>query len=506
MTREQIMQRQQEIVNVAKTENRDLSPEEQTEFENLQRELEQFVSNGEAQPASGQRSATETGTGAQTSGTTPEQVAQRAIEVERQRTAEITNLCRGFDISPDKYISEGKSIEAVRTAVLEHLQRTSAPINMRVTADEGDKFRERASDALMMRSGAQVNKPADGAMQMRGMSLRDLAVECLTREGQDTVSLLRMDPTEMYNNLCRQFYNPTAAFPAILDNTIKKSIVQLYEQVPTTFQTWTTKGSLKDFKATADHEYVIGGSGDFLKVPDTGELKSDTPKTQLLPSRKLDTYGRQFSMTRQTFINDDIGFLTEIPGLYATRAKKTIDKQVYSLMFNNGKTFDGVPLFHAEHKNLITKGGKPTQQTIQAIILQMQKQVDQFGEAIYVTPQHIIVPIGYEFDLAVILHSAQVTGSNNNDVNPLFNYPINIVQTPVLNALAGTNAAPWFMVANPLSAKSIQVDYLNGQETPTVRRMEAPGVLGFTWDIYLDWGIAVRDFRGIAKNPGAVIG
>jgi hypothetical protein len=35
--------------------------------------------------------------------------------------------------------------------------------------------------------------------------------------------------------------------------------------------------------------------------------------------------------------------------------------------------------------------------------------------------------------------------------------------------------------------------------------METPGVLGFQWDIYLDWGIAVRDFRGIAKNPGEKI-
>ena len=76
------------------------------------------------------------------------------------------------------------------------------------------------------------------------------------------------------------------------------------------------------------------------------------------------------------------------------------------------------------------------------------------------------------------------------------------MQSPVLNALAGTGAAPWFTVADPSSAKSIQVDYLNGQEMPVVRRMEAPGVLGYTWDIYMDWGISVRDFRGIAKNAG----
>ena len=41
---------------------------------------------------------------------------------------------------------------------------------------------------------------------------------------------------------------------------------------------------------------------------------------------------KSFSMSRQAFINDDIGFLTEVPGLYATAAKKTIDKQVYKLL------------------------------------------------------------------------------------------------------------------------------------------------------------------------------
>ena len=138
------------------------------------------------------------------------------------------------------------------------------------------------------------------------------------------------------------------------------------------------------------------------------------------------------------------------------------------------------------------------------MILKMQKQTDHFGEPIYVTPRTIVVGVGYEFDLAVIFRSAQVTGSANNDINPLYNYPLKVVQSPMLNALAGANACPWFMLADP-SIRGIQVDYLNGQETPTVRRMETPGQLGFVWDMYLDWGISVRDFRGIYKNPGAVI-
>lgn len=507
--KQQIMQRQQQLVTTAKNEERELTEAEQVEFDSLQKELEELNRGSEDGDGSMSGSATEgqrqNGAGEGKQGLQRE-AAQRAIEEERKRVRDITSLCRSFKMDPDSYIDSGQTMEQVRAQVIEELQKTGAPVNMRVTADEGDKFRERASDGMLMRAGIQIEKPADGAAAMRGMSLRDMAVECLVREGEDGMSYLRMDPSELYNQLCRQFYNPTSAFPAILDSTIRKSIVQLYNQVPTTFQAWTTKGSLSDFKDTPDHEYVIGGLGDFEEVPENGEIKADKPITEMMPSRKLKTYGKQFSMSRQAFINDDIGFLTSIPGLYATRAKMTIDKQVYSILFNNGKIFDGKNLFDNAHRNLIGTGSKPTQAALQAIILQMQKQKDQFGDAIYVKPKWIIVPVGYEFDLAVILHSTQVTGSNNNDINPLFNYPINIVQTPVLNAFAGNNAAPWFMVADPLTARSIQVDYLNGQETPIVRRMEAPGTLGFTWDIYTDWGIAVRDFRGIAKNPGEAIG
>ena len=210
-------------------------------------------------------------------------------------------------------------------------------------------------------------------------------------------------------------------------------------------------------------------------------------------------------MTRQAFVDDDIGLVTRIPAMYAVAAKRTIDKQVYSALYNNGIIYDGKTLFNDDHKNLISGGTKPTQAAIQAAILQMQKQTDPFGEPIYMTPKYLVVPMGYEFDLAVIFGSSQVTGSGNNDINPLYNYPLTVVQSPVLNALAKTGACPWFLVSDPNSAKGIQVDYLNGVETPTVRRMEAPGVLGFTWDMYLDWGIAIRDYRGLVKNPGVAI-
>ena len=64
---------------------------------------------------------------------------------------------------------------------------------------------------------------------------------------------------------------------------------------------------------------------------------------------------------------------------------------------------------------------------------------------------------------------------------------------------------PWFLIGATEDTDFIEVDYLNGQEVPTIRRSEKAGQLGFIWDMYLDWGISVMDFRGAVKNPGTTI-
>lgn len=495
MNLEQMIARQAEITALARNENRDLTEDERREFDSLQEKID-------AIRAAGQTAGGENNSGSQP---TAEELARQAVAAERTRTADITKMCRSFNIDPQKYIDDGVSVDECRKAVLEELQRGHAPLragSVSITESGEDKFRAAVSDGLRMRLGATVEKPADGAEQFRGMSLRDIAIECLARDGGNTSELLRMSRDELYSKLSREFFNPNAAFPAILDATIKKTIVEEYQKVPTTFQTWTRKGSVTDFKSTPDHSYVLGGVGDFELVPENGELKNSTPKTALLPQRKIDTYGKQFSMSRQAFINDDIGFLAEVPAAYTRAAKRTIDKAVYSILVKNPAIFDGVSLFHANHKNLITNGAAPSQSTIQDIILLAQGQTDHFDEPIYEVPKFLVVPMGYEFVLATIFKSAQVVGSANNDINPLYNYPLQVVQSPWINTLCGANAKPWFMVTDPASSKSIQVDYLNGQETPTFRRSEPAGQLGFVWDIWLDWGITAVDYRGIYKNPG----
>lgn len=196
-----------------------------------------------------------------------------------------------------------------------------------------------------------------------------------------------------------------------------------------------------------------------------------------------------------------------MPAKYAASARKTINKQCYQILMTNPAIYDGVQLFSSAHKNLLAKGTGITQETIQGMILALQDQKDQFGEAVIIRPATIIVPIGYMFDMYSLFFSPTINTSDNTQAaNPLYDYrnSITVVEDPTINALCGGfgNKMPWWLLGAKDDTDFVEVAYLNGKEIPAFRRMETPGQLGFVWDIYLDWGISVMDYRGAIMNPG----
>lgn len=500
MNLEQMIQRQQELLNAAKAAGRELTVEEQTEFDSLQRQIDRLRAAGAG--SSGH-------SGAQGEDLDGIRAAER--QAERDRIREIEAMCRHFEMDEREFIDGGHTVADAREAVMKRLIEKGAPISQGsradVTLDASDKFRAAAGDALVMRSGMEIANPAEGARDLMGMSLRDMAIECLAAEGQTGLS--RRSSEEIYNLASRQFFNPTAAFPAILDNAINKAYVEGHKKVAVTFDRWTKKGSLKDFK-TADNYYLAGPAGEFLEVSEGGELKADMVRDEKRPTRKLKTYGRQFTLTRQAFINDDIDLVTRIPARYAASARKTINKKCCQIMVDGPAIYDGTPLFSKAHGNLVKTGTGITQASMQIMIMALQTQKDEFGDAIIVRPAKILVPVGYAFDMYTMFYSPTInTEGNTQAVNPLYRYrdQIEIIEEPTLNVLCGGfgNVMPWFLIGAADDTDFIEVDYLNGQEIPTIRRMETPGTLGFIWDIYLDWGISVMDFRGAVKNPGVAI-
>lgn len=506
MMKDKWIKRQLEILAAARAEGRGLTAAEQAEFDECQRQIEAEPPAGSGVPEGGERSG-----GGDVSKLDTSAEIERARAEDRQRTADILALCRQTGMEPDQYIQNGDSLDTVRGAAVEYLLQHGAPVITGARDSGQDNFRDAARDALLMQAGVEVDSPAQGAEEFRGMSLRDILIESMARSGAGTVTeLLRRSKNDIWDSAARDFLSPTADFPAILDAAINKSIVQQYQLVPATFELWTGKGSLTDFKLTKNHEYALGG-GDFYKVHEGGELKHSTLQTELLPNRKLETYGTQFTMSREAFINDDIGFLAAMPGQYARKAKRKINRQVYERVFRNPAIFDGAPLFDAAHKNLISAGSAPSIAVLEKMIQIMGMQTDQFGESIMVEPAFIIVPVGWGMRVNQILGTAEidVEGIGSHTVNVLntqYRSRIRTIEEGTLNVLAGENACPWFMAADPRLVKGMQVDYLNGMTTPTFRRSEKAGYLGFVWDIWMDWAVNEADFRGLLRNDGVKLG
>lgn len=431
---------------------------------------------------------------------------------ERARIAEITAMARDFDLDPSEAIQNGTTVDSYRSVIIENMRHAKKPVTAHVEIVDAaeDKFRAAAVDAMLIRGGVEIEKPAEGARNLVGMSLRDMAIEGMVMDGASEKDLRRKSADEIYAMAVRGFYNPEASFPAILDQTIEKAYKEGYNHVPTTFERITTKGSLTDFK-THDNNYVAGPVGEFFEVPENGELKHDVFHDEKLPTRKLKTYGRQFTLSRKAFIDDDIGLVTSLPARYAAAAKKTINKQVYGILMQNPVIYDGAALFGTAHKNLIKTGSAITQTSVQAMIMALSTQLDQFGDAITIRPAQIVVPVGLAFDIYTLFNSPTInTSANTQAVNPLYRYAsrIEIVEEPLINSIAGGmgKVMPWFMFGDQSDVNGIEVDYLNGQEIPTIRRTDSvPGQLGFIWDIWLDWGISVMDYRGIVKNPGVAV-
>lgn len=436
------------------------------------------------------------------------------LRAERRRVSDITALCGEFGVDAARYIDDGSTLDQVRAAVLEQLRARKPLFTAQVTRDEGDKFRAAASDALLLRAGMRVDRPAEGARELRGLSLRDLLLEAVERDGgeaaRDARGMRLRGASELFDQLIssRAYFSPTAAFPSILDQTINKAYTQGYQLAPTTFEIWTQRGTLTDFKRT-QAQWRRGDAGELLLVPEGGELKHDVPTDERQGGRELHTYGRQFTMTREAFINDDIGFLTSLPARYALSTKLTLNRQVYQVLAGNPTLEDGHALFGSEHGNLATAGALNLANLVVAMEA-MTTQRNARGQVIQVRPQYLIVPTGMGAYARMLLGSPTIkttalssSATEMQAANPVYE-ALQVVEDPELLAQLGAGGKyAWFLAANTATVDTIQVDYLNGVDTPTIRRMETPGQLGFVWDIYMDWGISVLDWRGLYKNPGA---
>ena len=221
MTIQEMIARQQAIVDGARKEGRGLTREEQTEFDQIQGKIDAARNaggqdgnqGGGEPPAEGNRGAGNPG-GAEGEGGNDDAARQAAVQAERQRNSDIVALCRQVGMDPAEYIRGGQTMDQVRQAAVEFMIANNGPVGTRTDDGQGNEFRNAAVDALLLRAGVPVSNPAREADSLRGMSVRDLMIECMARSGEgSTTSLLRMGKNDLWTWRCASSFPPRPLSP-----------------------------------------------------------------------------------------------------------------------------------------------------------------------------------------------------------------------------------------------------------------------------------------------------
>lgn len=438
-------------------------------------------------------------------------------QAERQRAEGIRNAASLAKLQPtvgDDMVARGITLDAARAeifAMLEESQRatpTTQHIRVEMGEDARDKWVRGAINWLLVRSGmAAIVAKHEGVKpetitpgEFRGLSLIDMARETLENAGVNTRGMDRMQLAGQAMAY-RSNYQTTSDFATLLENTMHKVLRAAYALQSDTWSRWCGVGTVSDFRA--HNWYRMGSLTELEDLNEVGEFKNKAISDAEKASFSAGTKGNIIAISRQTIVNDDLGFVMRLTELLGRAGKLTIEKAAYTkLLLNSGlgpTQSDSQPLFHANRNNVST-GAAISVDAIDADRVKMAEQKDVNGiDFIDLRPQVLLVPVGLGGRAREINAQEYNDESNKNQRRPnvvrgLFN---DVVDTP---RITGTRR---YLFADPAVAPVFLVSFLEGQREPVLETKDGWRVDGVEMRARLDFGVDVVDFRGAITNAGA---
>lgn len=431
---------------------------------------------------------------------TPDQIRAQIIAEDGERRTGITAAFGGFATAHADLLATCVSdmtctVESARTQLLAKLGADSAPSNvpgLHGHVSNGNLVGDSVRASLEARIGITAIEASNG---LNHMSMRELARASLTERG---IIVSTLNPMQMVG---MAFTHGSSDFGQILLDIAGKSVLLGWEEAPETFQKWTKKGQLSDFKTSA--RVGLGEFPSLREVRPGAEYKhitlSDRGETIALA-----TYGELFAITRQAIINDDLSLLSDVPYKMGMAARATIGDLVYAVLTSPPKMRDGKALFHADRKNLVTGAG--SELSIASLIagktaMASQKTQTEGGKArtLNIRPAYVLTPVALEDKANQLINSASVPGADVNSgiINPIRGFA-EVIGEPRLD---DSSATEWYMAAKQ-GGDTIEVAYLNGIDTPYVEQENGFSVDGVRSKVRIDAGVAPLDYRGLYKSAG----
>lgn len=404
----------------------------------------------------------------------------------------------------------GATEASVRAAILASaasVQRAQAASggSARVIVDERQTFRQRAINGLILRAQPGLarnfnDQEVAAAREFRGLSFERLAEECLRANNQPTRGLTR-------GELIRSALS-TSDFPNLLGGALSRTLRGLYESVPAIYREVAQRRSVADFRTQTS--IGLSGLGEMRRVPENGEPKRKD-MVELPESYALEKFEEIIPISFEALVNDDLGAFQSVAPLMASMALATERRAFFSLFTPTGPTMaDGVTLFNAAHRNLITASpGAPNVARLGAVRQSLRMQTDApqntaGGNRINMPFAFVLSPTTHEITLdqlfAGVATGLQGDGASIARSDLLMGNLKSVV--PIVEPMLDDNSASnWFGLA-PAEYGAFVYAYLEGEDGLVTEELPPGRVSGIEIKARLVFAAACLDWRGVVQHTG----
>ena len=267
----------------------------------------------------------------------------------------------------------------------------------------------------------------------------------------------------------------SGSFPLLFGDVLDRQVLTRYQKTDPVWRLFSRKSTLKDFK-DAYRFAITGGTGRLPLVSEKGEYLASKRSTERYILAVL-KYGRQFDISWEALVNDDLNALKDTGARFADAAIATEEYEMCNL-------YAGDVGAHADNANLYEVGVNCAADALsvpalQAGITSMASFRDENDEPIKNRAIYLVVPPALEIQARQILTSATVMWlADTDDVTPPQGYPTrNVIKDmkltlviddwlPICDATSGEEG--WYLFANPNDIAALEGGFLRGHETPEI--------------------------------------
>lgn len=305
------------------------------------------------------------------------------------------------------------------------------------------------------------------------------------KETIDLLSNAANLPPHAHEYLLREALT-TSDFPYLFGDVLDRQVLASYKATEPVWKAFTRQSTVPRISPqVGGYRFAVTGGDQYLDiVAEKGEyLASDRNETRY--SLSVDKYGRQFDISWEALINDDLGALKDTPERFARAAIRTEHRIVTGLYQDDDGTHVGNANLYdkadATAANINAVTSLLTIASLETGIEAMAGFLDVGGEPIMNRPKYLVVPPSLEMTARQILTSStkmwldyttRAGGPINYAMpttNVVANFGLILIVDPYLPVLDADNGLTgWYLFADPKDIAALEFAHLKGHERPEI--------------------------------------